>query len=147
MVNFLKRIGVGMITLLLTPFALAGFVLFAVGTIFVFLFYSILAVIKYFQGDRLKEPSELDRRAARILKDRLDSEQVKDEPKTAEQGQFAGATINIFHSSNPFESNLNPLPVQKKEDIGFIDVEDATPKENIEAIEQIDSIEMEGDDE
>ncbi|MDY0118016.1 MAG: hypothetical protein RBR80_00380 [Bacilli bacterium] len=147
MVNFLKRIGVGMITLLLTPFALAGFVIFAVGTIFVFLFYSMLAVIKYFQGDRLKEPTELDRKAARILKDRLDSEQVKEDARPIEQGQFAGATINIFHNSNPFESNLNPLPVQKKEDIGFIDVEDSTTNENIEAIEQIDNFNVEDDNE
>jgi hypothetical protein len=129
MIKFFKKIGVGILTIILAPFALAGFAIFIVIATVVFLVYLCIAVVKFFKGDKLGDPDALDREAAKIIYNKMKAENNPEKPQP-QQGQFAGATINIY--GNMPQNTANPEVPKINED----NVIDMTEGDNLQITEK-----------
>lgn len=93
--NFFKKVGTGFLVLILSPFIAAFFVLFAVYAIFKFIILWVIAISKFFVGERISDPMDIDRKAAEMFEE----DQMKKKTNAnmpADAGKFAGATINIY---------------------------------------------------
>lgn len=106
--NFFKKIGTGALVIILAPFGLVAFVLFAIYSIIKLIFLWFKAIGKFFIGEKLTDPLDIERQAAQIFeKEQLDKK--KSIEKTPD-GKFAGATIHIYGAANPQEV-VNPSPI------------------------------------
>lgn len=144
MIKFFKKIGVGILTIILAPFALAGFAIFIIVATVIFLVYLCIAVVMFFKGEKLSDPSPLDREAAKIIYTKMKAENNPEKAQT-QQGQFAGATINIYgnmpqNPTNPQVPNINNdnvidmteddnLQITEKESSGYLEDKDENDNE------------------
>lgn len=120
--KFFKKIGIGILVILLAPFALAGFAIFIVIASFVFLFYLIYGIVIFFKGEKLTDPTELDRKAAKIMYERHIAAQNAPS-STQEAGKFAGATINVY--GNISDANLSqPKPNELPNSDNVVEIHD-----------------------
>lgn len=105
--NFFKKIGTGALVIILSPFGLVAFVLFAIYSVLKLIFLWFKAIGKFFVGEKLTDPLDIERQAAQIFeKEQL--EKKKSVEKTAD-GKFAGATIHIYGTPTPQEA-VTPSP-------------------------------------
>lgn len=104
--NFFKKIGTGALVILLSPFALVGFALFTVFSVLKLIVLWVKAIAKYFVGERITDPLEIERQALKLFeKEQLDKKKTLE---NSNEGKFAGATINIYgNTSNPLMPPMN----------------------------------------
>lgn len=102
--NFFKKVGTGFLVIILSPFIVAAYVLFALYAILKFIVLWFIAISKFFIGEKITDPLDIDRKAASLFEE----EQVgkKSKSSNVETGKFAGATINIY-SNKPVNDEFN----------------------------------------
>lgn len=101
--NFFKKVGTGFVVILLLPFMVVFFALFAVYSLIKFIALWFIALSKFFIGERISDPLDIDRKAAELFEEKQNKKKG-DETKNTEQGKFAGATINIYTNQPVNES-------------------------------------------
>lgn len=95
MKKIIKRIGVGMLGVILLPLFVAGLALAAVYAILLWLGMLVWVAIRYFAGKKVLGPTESDVRAAQILKKRQQREIDEMENPTAPQSQQPQQSLTI----------------------------------------------------
>lgn len=97
---FFRRLGLGFVFILVLPFWLVAFVLFAVFSIFVYLFTLISAIPAYFKGESILAPSELDIAASTKIAEQKHMASLPDAPLVAEQQQPT-IIVNVTQGPQP----------------------------------------------
>lgn len=100
MKTFFKRLGLGFVFILVLPFWLVAFVLFAVFSIFVYLFTLISAVPAYFKGESILAPSELDIAASTKLAEQKHMASLPDAQLVA-PAQQPTIIVNVTQGPQP----------------------------------------------
>lgn len=127
--KFFKKVGTGLVVLLLLPFMVVFFALFIVYSIPKFIVLWFIAISKFFIGERITDPLEIDRKAAGLFE--KEQEAKKNSGQKDENGKFAGATINIYTNQNVDQptkeviSHFNQPVTLKAQD--FIEVATSDP--------------------
>lgn len=107
--KFFKKVGTGIVVLLALPFMLLFFAIFAVYALFKFIVLWFIAISKFFIGERITDPLEIDRKAAGLFEKEQEAKKGKSVADTEGNGKFAGATINIYTNQNMTEPQPTPI--------------------------------------
>lgn len=102
--NFFKKIGTGFLVVILLPFMVVAFALFAVYAMIKFIVLWLIAISKFFIGEKITDPLDIDRRAANLFEQEQEGKRGKTPANDA--GKFAGATINIY-SNKTLDEEFN----------------------------------------
>lgn len=102
--SFFKKVGTGFLVIILSPFIVLAYVLFAVYAVLKFIVLWFIAVSKFFVGEKITDPLDIDRKAANLFEEEQAGKKAKQ--PAPEAGKFAGATINIY-SNKPLDEDFN----------------------------------------
>lgn len=117
----------GALVILLSPFIVLAFALFAIYSLFKLIIIWIVAIVKFFMGEKITDPLEIDRQAAEIFEQQ---QLEKKKAPTPTDGKFAGATIHIYG-----QGAAKPDFDESKTKVDVIDVNE--PKGQIEEKEAL----------
>lgn len=105
--NFFKKVGTGFLVVILLPFMIVFFALFAIYAVLKFIVLWFIAVSKFFVGEKITDPLDIDRKAANLFEKEQEGKKANAAP--SESGKFAGATINIYSNREVDPSFSRPI--------------------------------------
>lgn len=127
--KFFKKVGVGFLVVVLLPFIAAAYILFAVYAVLKFIVLWFIALSKFFIGEKITDPLDIDRKAANLFEQEHENKKA---PVTApESGKFAGATINIY-SNKEIDEDFKRPPSHFENSNNTIDAKDIKEIEQYE---------------
>lgn len=93
MVLILKTLGVGILTVLLSPFIALVLALYFVYTLLGFIAMFFINIVKFFQGKSILDPLDIDKKAKNILEARAQYDQ-----------RYKDAVINSAPNNNNYQN-------------------------------------------
>ena len=116
--TFLK----GLLYVVLSPLIIAGFALYTVYSLFVYLYEFIVATIKFFGGSKLTTETKEDLKVKQIIKEKDEEQELKDKeeeqkvqnvaPIQSETQPQNATTINNFYITKEQFPFNNPVETQ-----------------------------------
>lgn len=105
MVEFFRKIGRGLLLIVIAPFAIVFFAFYSLYAIFLFIVLLAIAIPKYLKGGSIMDATELDKRAAAKMAEQLMRE------NTPAQPQQQPAPTLIFNQYTSYTGNPNQQSV------------------------------------
>ena len=129
--GFLK----GLLYVILSPLILVGFALYAVYSLFVFIWEFIVASIKFFSGKKLTTELKEDKMVKQLVEEKDKEYQLQKEKEQAQAEITPQPTSNT--TINNFYITPDQLPINQSQNIP------STENNNVQAIENKEILEIE----